>query len=422
MEGGHAVPEPPATEPPTTGDAGTGSHKAGPGLVGAPGLLSGADPTSSAMPGGEPAALPGLGPPSLLGDYYDLPSEIGLRAGRVLGGNDPPPDRFEFLELRPDDLTSSGHGFEIRITFQGESSNVLVHLPPKDHPGWQTGFRVVPDYHGFFLNPRAHAKMTGNPESLVKLGAIVLCPGGSRTTQSMPLLLARSHTGIDHPIFETDFKAVNGLDLLQYRFQALKAGMKVYTEAKGLPMPELIFDDQLLTGFSNGGAVSIQAAALGHARLAVSFSGPIAEDTLKFLKEAEPGTSVIFVTGSDDLLVPSEGGGLSRTASAEQAALALANRHGHTQLDGEIPEFLWPFMHDQVEIRSAGSLSEGLSAWIHIRGHGHAYPGAQASVLGSDGKVIRRIEGLVGANSTRALSGHELVKAAYLALESISSQ
>ncbi|MEQ8273068.1 MAG: hypothetical protein RMA76_10795 [Deltaproteobacteria bacterium] len=314
-------------------------------------------------------------------------------------------DAIGVRRARDQDLTSSGLGFEMMISHQGDFSNALVHLPAADDPVWQTGkLPVVIDAHGFSDAPRAHSKRSKISQAAVEGGAVAVALGGSRHLEGAPILLVRSHDGMDSQPGKP-MKPTDGPEQIRFVLSELEAKVNDFAARNGLPSVKLDVDEAVIDGFSNGGALTAIAVASGAAKHGVSFSGPTSPQIRDLVP---PGpVNMIFVAGENDPLVPPQG----RTGPMQadflapaEAAQIFADHNGTGPLSGDdLPPFLAKLVQPGVTVTATGDREKGLVAYVHVEGMGHAVPG-------SDPMISKDVDPRMRLHSSDKFSGAELVQ------------
>lgn len=318
-----------------------------------------------------------------LGDTYDLASgRFALQTWARFNPFVELADSVSVRRAREQDLTSSGLGFELMIVHQGDTWNAIVHLPAADHPAWQTGkLPVFIDAPGFADAPRAHTKRSGLSEAAVQSGAVSVALGGSRSSEGIPMVLLRSHDGMDSR--GQRMKAADGAALVRFVLAQLEPHVQSFAREHGLPNVTLDREDALIDGLSNGGALAALAVASGAARHGISFSGPTSH-AIRDLAPGEPVT-MIFVAGAEDRLVPPGGphGHFSADfVPPEEAAQIFADHNGTGPLSSDaLPDFLARLVQPGVTVKASGDRTRGLAAYIHIDDLGHAVPGSSGHMI-----------------------------------------
>ncbi len=342
-----------------------------------------------------------------LGDAYDVASgRFAMQTWARMNPLVELGDSMTVRRARAQDLTASGLGFEVMIAHQGDVSNAVVHLPAADHPAWERGaMPVVIDAHGFSDAPRAHAKRSGLTEAAVESGAIAVTLGGSRSTEGAPLLLVRSHDGMD----SRPGKAMKGTDgpaLVDFVLSNLESQVAAYARREGLPAVALDRDDVLIDGLSNGGALAALTVASGAAKHGISFSGPTSPQIRDLVPDGP--VTMIFVAGARDPLVPPQGptGDFQADFVApEEAAQIFADHNGTGALSSkDLPDFLAKLVKPGVTVKASGDRERGLAAYIHVDDLGHAVPGSSGHMISE--AMDRRVR----LNTSQKISGAELVQ------------
>ncbi len=338
-----------------------------------------------------------------VGDLYDVASGRTLLA--KLGSH--PGDHVTMRRARATDLTSSGLGFELLISFGGQISNALVHLPAREHPAWRTGgMRVVLDSHGFGDAPRRHSARSGVSETIVRRGSIALALGGSRGEHFVPLFtLVRSHDGMNARTGHR-FKEADGARLVTWLMDELSKALKIYEAEHRLRRAAIDPTRTVAVGFSNGGALATTLAAEGVVEHAISFSGPTTLD----LAERARGkpANMVFVEGLMDTLVPPSGAtrftqpGFLVAEHAARIFLETNGASGAKLSARNLPGFLAAFAQPGVAIKAKHCPSGKLVAVVRIDDNGHAVPGSAPFVHPT-------LDATIGFQSSQKLSGAELV-------------